>query len=802
MEEYIYPYDYYMNPDSHRLPHLERPQYIDEFSLTSEASLDVLKKPVFRSEDLPRPTTRQEDHGVYTTLGQLPPPPDSNFIVNEQKISSPRYLRHTLNYIPLDNSTHSNTGLPISSIWHPYCEIPENEDPVHITSSPLSRCARCFGYINSNFKFVQNYTKYKCNLCGNISDSQNTYKNHPESFAELSSGTYEFVAPGEYSNKPPQLPLFLFCIDVSQESIRLGILQQVLLSIKSVLPFIPAPERTLVGLITFDQAMQLYKVSSTGNLIEIIVNDPEDLFIPEPVSSFCYNTSSDREILEILFEKLLEKDFTGTKEVITIGSLINSIKEHLLKARGGRVILFTTQLGTYGKYKLPNTSEHDYKTTKNTEQAFKCNESYMKLAKECNNEDICLDIFGCTHNYINVPTLASVCTSTGGDFYYFPGYSVELHSEKLHYIITRILTRPQCLQVKIKIRCSKGLSVDYCIGKFTAKKNQDIEIPYLDSDKSFLVVLKYDEKLKEDAEYFIQFAMLYTNVHGSRFIRIFNGMMYATADILDTFNYADVDCAANSLIRIAAYQMFSLNLSTVRHNLVLNLINLAVTYRKKVNDKDFGKILIPSALNFLPLYCNTALKNPGITGAKISFEIKAYSIHNLLSMHVLESRLLLYPKIYSIHDVPTKPHSPGTYNNCALAVSKLVTDSAKYLRSDGVYLISNGKLIMVYIGGKANKAFISNVWGFSSVKELFNYPEHWEIRAMETGESLIMNTVIEYIRKNTPGAYSPIHIYFEGLSDNKMFNKLMVEDSCDSELSYTEFMNRLNKIVEKKINKL
>ena len=124
--------------------------------------------------------------------------------------------------------------------------------------------------------------------------------------AELYSGTYDFRAPGEYSNRPVQMPLYLFCIDTSAPSLQLGIIQQVLSSIRAILDYIPYPDRTMIGIITFDSILQIFKVSSSGELSEVMMTDVEDPFIPEPVAGCCYNLAQDREKLESLLEKLAQ----------------------------------------------------------------------------------------------------------------------------------------------------------------------------------------------------------------------------------------------------------------------------------------------------------------------------------------------------------------------------------------------------------------------------------------------------------------------------------------------------------------
>lgn len=74
----------------------------------------------------------------------------------------------------------------------------------------------------------------------------------------------------------------------------------------------------------------------------------------------------------------------------------------------------------------------------------------------------------------------------------------------------------------MRARVSAGLTVSEYFGNYTRKNPTDIEVGGVDSDKSFTVLIKHDEKLKEENPVYMQFAMLYVNASGQRKIRVFN----------------------------------------------------------------------------------------------------------------------------------------------------------------------------------------------------------------------------------------------------------------------------------------
>ena len=109
--------------DAPRLPHLQRPYYQNpdpeqRSPITPQPPKPAQQREVkLSTESLPRPLIRQDEHlGLYTTTGQLPPSPDSLFYVKEQGISNPRFLRFTMNLIPIENSTCNTIGVPLAAI--------------------------------------------------------------------------------------------------------------------------------------------------------------------------------------------------------------------------------------------------------------------------------------------------------------------------------------------------------------------------------------------------------------------------------------------------------------------------------------------------------------------------------------------------------------------------------------------------------------------------------------------------------------------------------------------------------------
>lgn len=59
------------------------------------------------------------------------------------------------------------------------------------------------------------------------------------------------------------------------------------------------------------------------------------------------------------------------------------------------------------------------------------------------------------------------------------------------------------MQAVMRARVSNGLSVSEYFGNYTRKNPTDMEVGGLDSDKAFTVLMKHEEKLKEENPVFM-----------------------------------------------------------------------------------------------------------------------------------------------------------------------------------------------------------------------------------------------------------------------------------------------------------
>lgn len=143
-------------------------------------------------------------------------------------------------------------------------------------------------------------------------------------------------------------------------------------------------------------------------------------------------------------------------------------------------------------------------------------------------------------------TIGLICGKTGGDLVYYNLFDAAKHGEKLYYSLFRILTRTTTYDISIKARSSVGVSVvEYLGSGFLSYKMADFKIAAVDSDKTFTVIMRNDGKLEENANVYLQFAMLYTDgFSGERKIRVLNYAWKVTRTLYTYIKSSDADISA------------------------------------------------------------------------------------------------------------------------------------------------------------------------------------------------------------------------------------------------------------------
>ena len=174
---------------------------------------------------------------------------------------------------------------------------------------------------------------------------------------------------------------------------------------------------------------------------------------------------------------------------------------------------------------------------------------WRKLGQDCAKAGISVDLFLFPNAYIDIATLGSLSSFTGGETYCYTNFDVMKDGIKFAEDLKRAAGRPFGYEALLRVRCSNGLKVSDYFGHFFMENSTDISMAGLDSQKSFAVCLRHESKLEEKSDSAIQVAMLYTTSEGERRIRVLNISVPNTNSLGNIFRYAEMETTMNYLAK-------------------------------------------------------------------------------------------------------------------------------------------------------------------------------------------------------------------------------------------------------------
>ena len=309
---------------------------------------------------------------------------------------------------------------------------------------------RCKTYVNPGFKFLERGTKCVCNFCGFTNQVMTQYYSGIDEYGtrdscnrpELIKGTYEVEAPESFKSKDNKcsIPYILFVLEISNNSVQYGLTNQVIQSIKSSMQYLNNPN-TFVGLITFSNNIQFYILN--GEEITILtVPETSKPFVPLPLSKIMMSLNEGTKDLDLILDKVIalaEGRSKGPSTGVCTGAALKIAQLMLSQTGiyiyiyiyilcvGGKIILFIMDMPSVGlgSMKLRNNINL-HNTEKEKTLLMAEDKTYVQIGEECLANKIVLDIFACSHNEIDLPTITPPCSLTGGQFYYYPAFNAPL----------------------------------------------------------------------------------------------------------------------------------------------------------------------------------------------------------------------------------------------------------------------------------------------------------------------------------------------------------------------------------------
>ncbi|KAK9718103.1 COPII coat Sec23p-Sfb3p heterodimer component [Basidiobolus ranarum] len=805
----------YTRPAMPGYPTLTQP---DSKTFGHDSRRPVVDKPRSRvdPDSIPSPIVVQERNQIdfndkpYMTCSRTSVPlASTNFKAIDEGCSNPRFMRMTTYNIPATSDLLRSSHLPLGMIVQPLAELRCDEAPIDVVdfgeSGPI-RCSRCQGYINPFVTFTDGGRRFICNLCRFENEVPDTYfcnldmngrRLDIDVRPELKYGTVEFVATKEYCNRPPVPASFIFAIDVSWNAIQSGMINSAAQAIRDTFYSGKGISNGVrVGIITYDRSVHFYNLSSNLEQAQMmVVPDVHDMFVPLD-EGFLVDPNQSRSIIEDLLDNLPSMFANNRIVEPALGAAMQSVYM-ALKDFGGKVFNFHTCLPTFGPGSLESRDIVKLVGTDKETSLFVPHDTFYKsLGANLVESGISVDMFLFTNSYVDIATIGTLATLTGGDIHHYHKFDAEKDGLKFRQELQHNVTRPFGFNGVLRIRCSNGLSVDDHLGNFHMRNATDVEFGGIDSDKAIGVVIKHDSKVDEKLDATFQCALLYTTTTGQRRIRLHNLSVPVTTLMSNMFKYADMDAIINLMVKDAVTQSLSTPLKTVRNKLTEQCFRILGSYRKHcASTTTPGQLILPETLKLFPLNSLTILKTEALrNGVDVLIDSRVTCMRMLKSIGVSQSIVCLYPRLFPVHSL-TGAHED---ENGVFLTPPMIRDSYTRLETNGAYFLCSTETLMFWIGSQISSEFLQNVFGVSSLQEID--PSICTLPALDNPVSERLRALLHHLQKDSV-RYPMLQLVRQSIdrSESK-FASLLVEDKNNDNMSYVDYLCFIHRQIQNELS--
>eukprot|EP01135_Chromosphaera_perkinsii_P009393 Nk52_evm69s1737 gene=Nk52_evmTU69s1737 len=765
---------------------------------------------------IPSPVTVMEnDQELYVTRPFLtssrtvPPLASTNYTCVDDGNASPRFVRMTMYNIPVTEELLNMSKIPLVMLVQPLAETNHDDTPVPLVdmgSSGPVRCQRCKAYICPFFQFVDGGRRFSCNFCGFVTDCPQEYfcnldhtgrRHDIEQRPELLHGSVDFKATDEYCARPPSPIGYMFVIDVSYQAVQSGMLSTVVNGIRAFLDTLPKAQKEngeeyhpqRVGFITYDKAVHFYNINpSLSQPQMLVVSDVNEMFLPAN-SGILVNADEARPVIDDLLDKVRTMFVSSKDPEPAMGAALEGARL-ALKEHGGKIITFMASLPTgKGPGQLQNRDNIKFMgTDKEKSLMEQQNNFYEKLGESCVEDGITSDLFVFSNSYADIASVGKVSCVTGGEIFRYPNFKPHVDGNKFVNDLLHVASRLSGFESLMRVRTSTGLRATDFYGNMFMRNATDMEIAGIDSDKTFAIRLRHDDKLDAQSNASFQCALLYTSWNGERRIRVHSYSVKTCTQLSDVFRNAEMDSLLNFLSKSAVEDAFKQNMKSVRDHLIEQCVDILTVYRRHIaSQSSAGQLILPEALKLMPVYTNCLLKNDAFrSGTDLTIDDRMTACIKLISLGVAGSIPFFYPRVLPLHTLqPNESSLPA-----------MIRGSYERLEDNGVYLVENGNCIFIWIGRGVEPTWLEKVFGVANVGTLDTSQS--SLPALDNPISERVCGVINYVRLQRKG-YLRLHIVRAKDAAESKFLPLMVEDKFLDTMSYVDFLCYIHRQIQAQI---
>ena len=589
-------------------------------------------------------------------------------------------------------------------------------------------------------KFIDGGRKMVCVFCNVANDVPAEYQQHLDhnnnrvdkfSRPELCRGSYEYKATKDYceNQKQPNPPAIVFCIDVTTNAVKSGMVATACQKIKQMLKSLPKDPKSQtsnmkVAIICYTRVLHFFNLGKNQQTAkQMIVSDVGDIFVPLQ-DGFLADPNEKIELIESVLDQIPTLFQNNNENESVFAPVLQAANQALSDNEcNGKVIVFhSSGLPTAeapGKLK-----PHDDAKLLNTNKEHLLWQSadpvYTEIATNkdtgCVANGVSVDLFLFASQHSDVATLTEVSRLTSGNVFRYSYFDADRDSEQFCNDLETAVTSIQAFDCTMRIRTSLGIRPVEFYGNHYMENTVDIRYAAMSEHQSTTVELKHDDKL--EAQYcFVQIAILYTTVSGERRIRLHNLTLGVAQKHNDVFQFSNVNTLMSYLLKQAIAEGRTKENAAIKQNLIDKSVNILAAYRKYCSQQSpAGQLILPETLKLLPLYLHSLHRHDVLSSSSnIPRDARAYYRAILQSKDVLGIQNLLYPTVLEVSKIQPLENRPGTASRCRY--SKLNPASC--------YLITNGLNLFLWVGANVDPEYLKGVFNVQNVQQITERVRIW-----------------------------------------------------------------------------
>jgi protein transport protein SEC24 len=624
--------------------------------------------------------------------------------------------------------------------------------------------------------------------------------------AELNHSVVEFVAPQEYMVRPPQPLVYLFLFDVSYNGVANGLLATSARTILDSLNRIPnADRRTRLGFLGVDTSLHYFSIpkdsDENAETSQLVVSDLDEPFLPVP-HDLLVPLSESRQSIEKFLQKLPEMFQNNQSNGSCMGSALRS-GHKLISALGGKIVVLTSSLPTIGEGKLDHRDDKKVLgTSKESALLQTSNSFYKSFAVECSKNQVSVDMFLFSSQYQDVASLSNLPRYTGGQTWFYPGWHASRPEDALKFAseFSDFLSSEIGLEAVLRVRGTTGLRMNAFYGNFFNRSSDLCAFPAFPRDQCYVVEVAIDENLSKNY-ICLQAAVLHTTCNGERRIRVMTLALPTTTTMSDIYASADQVAITTYFTHKAVERALGNGLDAARDAIQSKITELLQVFKKELGGGSMGGgIQFPANMRALPILFLGLMKHVGLRkSSQIPTDIRSASLCLLSTLPAPLLMRYIYPRLYSLHDMPDNAGTPDEETGQIVLPPALNLSSEK-LVSYGLYLIDDGQNQFLWIGRDTVPQLIADVFGVQDRKEIAVGKSR--VPELDGDFNERVRAVIQKSRDHKAlgvGSVTVPHLYIvkeDGEPGLKLWAQtLLVEDRADQSVSAGQWLGMLREKV-------